>query len=79
MRMGMGFTGNENGNGLYEEGNGKDRIRNRNDRTRNGGRTWEWAVCEEKRMWKAEQEMRMAEHGMVAEHVMTSYPCSLNK
>jgi hypothetical protein len=39
MRMGMGFTGNENGNGLYEEGNGKDRIRNRNDRTRNGGRT----------------------------------------
>jgi hypothetical protein len=28
---------------------------------------------------KAEHGMRMVEHGMVGEHGMAGYPCSLNK
>jgi hypothetical protein len=64
---------------LYEGiGMGFAGRRNENDRYRmvaehgNG-------LCVGRRVGKAEQGMGIAEQGMVAEHGMTDYYCSLNK
>jgi hypothetical protein len=36
-------------------------------------------LCGDEGMGKAEQRIEMAEQGMVIEHGMTDYSCSLNK
>jgi hypothetical protein len=59
------YTGMKLGMGSAGRGNGKGRIEN--------DRTWEWAVREEG------MGMGEAKQGMMAEHGMTNYSCSLNK
>jgi hypothetical protein len=61
-----------NGNGLCGEG-GMRKAEQRMVAEHGNG------LCGERGMGKVDQGMRMTEQGMMAEHEITSYPCSLNK